>query len=60
MGVEAVMRRRGRGGGRGERRREKREDPLGVFIVLVVRGRQAARLPRVETRHENPRPHSSR
>ena len=54
------MRRRGRGGGKGERRREKREDPLGVFIVLVVRGRQAARLLMVETRHQNPRPHSSR
>lgn len=60
MGVGAVTRRRGRGGGRVERRREKREDPLGVFIVLVVRGRQAARLLMVETRHQNPRPHSSR
>ena len=54
------MRRRGRGGGRGERRTEKREDLLGAFTVLVVRGKQAVRLPRVETRHQNPRPHSSR
>ena len=59
MGVGAVTRRRGRGGG-GERRREKKEDPLGAFIVLVVRGRQAVRLPMVKTRHQNPRPHSSR
>ena len=57
MEVEAVMRRRGRR--RGVERRGKRNSPLGASVVLVVRGRQAAWLLMVETRHQNPRPHSS-
>ena len=69
MEVEVVMRRRGRRGrgvkrrgrkGRGVGRRGKRSSRLGAFMVLVVRGRQAVRLPMVETRHRDPRPHSSR
>ena len=59
MVVEVVTRRRGRRG-RGVERRGKRNSPLGAFMVLVVRGRQAVRLPMVETRHQDPRPHSSR
>ena len=59
MEVEVVTRRRGRRG-RGVKKRGKKNSPLGASMVLVVRGRQAAWLLMVETRHQNPRPHSSR
>ena len=59
MEVEVVTRRKGRRG-RGVERREKRNSRLGTFMLLVVRGRQAAWLLMVELSHQNPRLHSSR
>ena len=49
------MRRRGKGGGRGERRTEKREDLLGAFMVLV-HGEGEAGSPAAEGGNKAPKP----